>query len=77
MARGHAKHQQCHPPAVRNVSLASIFAHRSLAQTARLTVRIVRRRYVGKGWVIAVNRPNSLAASSCLAPGSTVAGKGC
>lgn len=70
------KHRCGRPPTVENVSLTRIFAHRSLARAARVTVRIVRPEYVGKVYVFSMKRPGSPVVA-CLAPGEKVPGRGC
>lgn len=68
--------KKCKPPTVVSIPLNRGFSHRHLAQSAKITVRIVRARYIGKVFVFSLRHPNTPLVS-CLVPGSTKPGKGC
>ena len=71
------KKQKCgKPPSTVNVALAGRFHKRHLARSARLTVRIVKPRYIGKVYLFSMRHPGAPVVS-CLAPGSTTPGKTC
>jgi DNA-binding beta-propeller fold protein YncE len=68
--------KSCRPPAKVDVALTAQFRHHQLAFGTQLTVRFLKPGWIGRVYVFTISSSNT-PQISCLAPGSTVPGKGC
>jgi len=67
-----------HKPGTGTVDLAPLFRGRRLGVGTVLTVRMSQRNTIGKTWIFTMRSGrNPKLTISCLAPGSTVPGRGC
>jgi hypothetical protein len=58
-------------------TLSSFFKGRHLRNKAKITVNIVKTRYIGKVFIFSFRPPNGPSSKiTCLAPGSNTPGKG-